>query len=470
MLNLSLAEVCTITGGSLAVGDPKRIVTGVCEPPRMPTDNDLYMVMNRVRDRRRLLKGLLRNPPAAVMLPAERSVPLSSLSSLNRAGVAVVIIDDKPLQAYEQIVAAYRSAFRIPVVQVVGSKGKTSTKEMIKAILGTKLKVLATHMTMNAPSVVARTLLNLDPSHQAAVIEAGMKSRGVIDRSSRMIQPTIGVITSLTRSHYTRLGSMENIARAKAEIIPHIPAEGILLVNGDDHYCRQLPVDRCKGRVLFFGLTPDSDIWASDLQVDDLKSSFTAHWGDRAIPCGLKTFASYHVRNALAAIAIGLELGIEPEAVSRSITDYEPVARRLNVYRRDDNVILIRDTYNADPDSVKMLLREIPVFAKDRQVILVIGSCVEKDEEARAYAEPAHYGIGEAAGALDLYRLITVGKWAQHCQAGAVAAGMNHDRTQHFDRAEDAQETLSLLTKPGVMVIFEGRQYANLDALVKNMK
>jgi len=133
-------------------------------------------------------------------------------------------------------------------------------------------------------------------------------------------------------------------------------------------------------------------------------------------------------------------------------------------------VILIRDTYNADPDSVKMLLREIPAFAKDRQVILVIGSCVEKDEKARVYAEPAHYEIGETAGALDLYRLITVGKWTQPCQAGAIAAGMNPDRTHHFDRAEDAQETLSRLTKPGVMVIFEGRKYANLDALVKNMK
>ncbi len=249
---------------------------------------------------------------------------------------------------------AYREKFSIHCVGVTGSVGKTTTKEMIAQVVSAGYKTLKTEGNLNNEIGLPKTLFGLDRSHQAAVIEMGMEGLGEIATLAAVAQPQIGVITNVGVSHIERLGSRENILKAKMELADALPDGAPLLLCGDNDLLSGVQMPRL--RVTFFGIeNPGCAVLAEEIFEQAGETRFTLRHPDGRIPVHLPCMGRHNVLNALAAFAVGRELGISPEDCAQALAGYRPSGMRQKVVDWN-GVTVVEDCYNASPDSMRAAL------------------------------------------------------------------------------------------------------------------
>ena len=247
---------------------------------------------------------------------------------------------------------AYRGKFSIHCVGVTGSVGKTTTKEMIAQVVSAGYKTLKTEGNLNNEIGLPKTLFGLDRSHQAAVIEMGMEGLGEIATLAAVAQPQIGVITNVGVSHIERLGSRENILKAKMELADALPDGAPLLLCGDNDLLSGVQMPRL--RVTFFGIeNPGCAFIAEEIFEQSGETRFTLRHPDGRIPVHLPCMGRHNVLNALAAFAVGRELGISPEDCAQALAGYRPSGMRQKVVDWN-GVTVVEDCYNASPDSMQI--------------------------------------------------------------------------------------------------------------------
>ncbi|SDK55889.1 UDP-N-acetylmuramoyl-tripeptide--D-alanyl-D-alanine ligase [Methylophilus rhizosphaerae] len=368
----------------------------------------------------------------------------------------VVQVSDTRL-AMGQLAAYWRQHLGLPVIAVTGSNGKTTTKEMIAAIMqvhvGGAGQVLATAGNFNNDIGMPLTLLRLRDTHRCAVIEMGMNHLGEIDYLTRLARPNVAVINNAGTAHIGELGSRENIAKAKGEIFAGLADDGVAVINADSEfagYWRSLNAHR---RVLTFGLSVDAEVRASIVACEPV-SSFTLHYQGASVALTLAVPGAHNVMNALAAAAASLAAGASLPEVAQGLQSFGGVKGRLQLKTAANGATVIDDTYNANPDSMKAALDVLQHYRQ--RTWFVMGDMGELGADAAAmHAMVGHYA--KESGVDNLYALGTQSQFA------VQAFG---SQGQYFDSVETLASALKKNLAADDVVLVKGSRFMQMERVV----
>ncbi|WP_259053705.1 UDP-N-acetylmuramoyl-tripeptide--D-alanyl-D-alanine ligase [Methylohalomonas lacus] len=365
----------------------------------------------------------------------------------------VVVPDTR--RALGTLAAAWRQRFDLPLIAVTGSNGKTTVKEMLRAILGSAGTVLSTRGNLNNDIGVPLTLYGLGDEHDYAVIEMGANHPGEIDYLSRISQPDVALITQCAPAHLEGFGSIEGVARAKAEIFNGLGPQGCAVINADDDYAGLWQECNSERKRLSFGIDRPADVHADNIHIEaDASSRFQLVTPIGQAELRLPLPGRHNIMNALAASAAVTALGFEPAAIAAALAELEPVAGRLARYSGPDGSLLLDDSYNANPGSLAAAIAV--VIALPARPWLVLGDMGELGEQAEAM----HRAAGEQAHALGIERLYAVGELSRAAVAGFGDGG------RHFDALETLIDTLRDELGNGVAVLVKGSRSARMERVI----
>ena len=322
-------------------------------------------------------------------------------------------------RALRDLAVWYKNRFAIPFIAVTGSVGKTTTKDMLAAVLGVRYRVLKTEGNFNNDVGLPLTLLRLSAGDQAAILEMGMDGPGQIDYLAGMVQPDAGVITNIGDAHIERLGSRENILKAKCELLPHIKKDGFVVLNGDDPLLAALK-----------GSTPVPALLCGQGEGCACRAQVTGGDGVSHIHCRITTpnmdrdvkipaLGEHMIYPALMAAAVGERFGLTPDQIEEGIRQFVPTRMRMNVLRRGSGITILDDTYNANPQSMRAAI-SVLADSKGSRKTAILGDMLELGP----FAPALHAGLGEYLGAVGVDCLLAVGELAEQIARGAREAGV----------------------------------------------
>lgn len=319
-----------------------------------------------------------------------------------------------PLQALQDLAQAYLIAYRVPVVAVTGSNGKTSTKDMIAQVLRTRYAVHATEGNMNNEIGVPLTVLGLEEHHELLVVEMGMRGLGQIRRLTEICPPDLGVITNIGPVHLEILGGISNVAQAKGELLEAMDESGIAVLNGDDPTVRG-QARSFRGKTVYYGLDAANHLVAKGIRLDnDGRPSCTVTYGGEEVPLRLSVPGVHNVWNACAALAVGLQFDVSLSSGAQALEKLTLSAMRLEVVRSPLGVVVVDDSYNASPASMKGALNTLAHMYCSGERVAILGTMLELGE----IAKEAHFEVGRHAGEC-AQRLFFIGEFAEVMREGA---------------------------------------------------
>lgn len=442
-----VAEAC---GGRLLHGSPLGVVTRVCTDSRRVAAGDLFVALSGERfDAHQFLPHVAAAGAAATVAEAGR-LPA------DWAALPVVAVDNTR-GALGRLAARYRGDFTLPVVAVAGSNGKTTTKELLAAVLREKFVTLASEASFNNDVGVPLTLLRLDAAQQAAVLEVGTNHPGELAPLVRMIAPRFGVIPSIGREHLEFFGDVAGVIQEEGWLAELLPADGCLFVNGDNVHMATI-VMRTKARIVRAGFGPGNDWRATDIVAGAAGTRFTVVAPRAEFSGGyeLRLHGRHQVGNALLALAVGAELGLTREEMRRGLAGCTPPSMRLQLWEAR-GVRVLDDAYNANADSMLAALQTLQDFPCAGRKFAVLGDMAELGSQTEA----AHVEIGRRAAAAGLSGLLAVGRMAGVTVGAAAAAGLVGGR--EFADAEFAGRALSGLVRAGDVVLLKASRAARLE-------
>ena len=360
-------------------------------------------------------------------------------------------------RALEDLAAYHRRRFALPVIAVTGSSGKTTTKELIASVLAQKFRVHKTEKNHNNEIGLAQTLLSLQPEDEVCVVEMGMRARGEIKRLAEVAAPTIGVVTNVGVAHLERLGSQDAIAAAKQELIESIPENGTAVLNWNDKRVRSM-ASVCHGRVISYGIEPQANVQALDIQYGLGKTKFTCRIFDEVFPVTLPLLGAHNVANALATVAVARVLGLSANRIQRALADAVAGELRQEIIDRS-GIRFVNDAYNANPLSMAASLTSLSQFGEGRYVA-VIGDMLELGPDEVAM----HEELATAVIAAGITELITVGPLAR--ALGEAVKKQSHVNVHSVANTNEVMPLLKPLLQEGDIVLIKGSHSLRLDTLV----
>lgn len=441
----NLSKIAEALEGRLLGADLS--ITGVSTDSRKDCSGLLFVALKGERfDAHDYLTTAVQQGAAALLVAREDGLP---------AGVPAILVDDTRL-ALGRMAAAWRQRFDIPLVAVTGSNGKTTTKEMIAAIFRVAYgeEVLATQGNFNNDIGLPLTLLGLKPEHRAAVVEMGMNSPGEIAYLTRIARPTVAVVTNAQRAHLEGMGCLDGVAREKASIYEGLGKDGVAVINCDDAYAdlwRNLNAGR---PVLGFSLDQVADVTGRvHLHGLDTRLTLETSGGSREIE--LQASGRHNARNALAAAAVALAAGLDLDTVATGLASFAGVKGRLQRRNGPHGAVLLDDTYNANPDSVRAGI-DVLASTVGRQ-ILVLGDMGEIGEASAQY----HDEIGGYAKSQGVDRLYALGEASQQ------AVRNFGEGARHFKTPEALVQALLPELDCGTTVLVKGSRFMKMERVVE---
>lgn len=363
------------------------------------------------------------------------------------------------LKAYQEIAHAWRMKFDIPVVAITGSNGKTTTKDLTAAVLSGRGAVCRTAANYNNEVGLPLTLLGITEDDTAAVVEIGMRGLGQIAALAPVAAPNIGIVTNVCEVHMELLGSIENIAKAKAELVEAIPVGGTVLLNADDERVAAMRPMAADGvRILTYGIGADADIRAEALRLAASGSQFMVTWGNERHDYSIPLAGRHNVSNALAALAAGFVLGCTPQEMQAGLRTLTPTKMRYEVHEIGARRF-INDAYNASPSSMCAAIETTASLYHGRR-IAVLGDMLELG----AAAEEAHREIGKRVAELGFAALVTYGEQARWMHKAAEAAGCSV--CYHAESHEAAAKYLREMLVDGDTVLFKGSRGMKMEQII----
>ncbi len=455
MRRCTLEEIARYSGGRLVKGDPALPVDRLHTDTRTLHAGDCFVALQGDRFDGHTFVGQVRGRGAVAALVSHRPSPAEVPDDL-----ALVEVPDT-LEALQRFAATYRRLLSVRIVGVTGSSGKTSTKELIAAVLRTRYRTKATEGNLNNHIGVPLTLIRLDEDDQYGVIEMGMNHPGELAPLVKMAAPEIGVISSIGPAHIEFFADQAGIAAEKAELIAALPPEGLAVLNSNDEWSRRV-ANRTRARIAWVGTGPESTWRAEELRVAADHLSFRLRHNGSSAMVRLPVVNRVMVSNALLAAAVGRECGLTMDEIARGLEAVKLPGARMQV-RRVGGAWIINDAYNANPDSMKAALNALKEFPGAARRIAVLGSM----GELGAHATELHFLTGEYAAALPVDDLIAVGPHAEAYARGALAGGLAASRVFTALDAEEATAALRPLLREGDAVLVKGSHFMGLEKLVE---
>ncbi len=461
-ISWTIDDVITATGGRLLSGKGAVFASISIDSRTIAPENLFAAVRGDRFDGHDFIPGVLAAGVKGVMVNASKADTLP-LAQYEQDGICVIAVEDT-VAALGALASFQRSRVNIPVVAVTGSNGKTTTKEMIAAVLSVRFATLFTTGNLNNEIGLPLTLFRLSASHEAAVLEMGMNHPGEIDRLAAMCRPCIGVITTIGPAHLEGLGSMDAVMAAKGELLSHIESGGTAVLNADNPYCRRL-AEKAAVDVFRFGLDDTANAHAADIRPEEDGTRFTLSLGSEKIEVRLRLAGAVNVSNALAAASVGHLLGLSAAEIAEGLASVRPVKGRMEIIRLETGVTLIDDTYNANPGSMAAAIGALMGLRGPGRTVLVAGDMLELGGES----EKRHEDIGALAARSGIDQLYLTGQFAPAAQNGAVKAGMPAGRIRVDDKAAIIDSLIRFL-RPGDRVLVKGSRSMGMETIVKGLQ
>ena len=380
---------------------------------------------------------------------AKGAIALIVDRKLETKSIPQFIVTDT-LEAYQKIARWWRDQLDIPVIGITGSVGKTSTKELVAAVLGTQGKVLKTQGNFNNEIGVPKTLLQITPEHNYAVIEMAMRGKGEIALLTDIVRPTIGIITNVGTAHIGRLGSRKAIAEAKCELLAHMPKSSVAILNYDNSLLMDTAKKVWQGKTITYGIT------GGDIRGEINEGNIRAL--DKSFPLPLP--GEHHASNYLAAIAVARELNIDLTVLASGIEVELPKGRSRR-YDLPNDVVVLDETYNAGLESMLaavQMLKETP----GKRHIAVLGTMKELGE----YSPQLHRLVGEKAQELALDMLLIL---ADEQATQEIAKGAANIKTECFGDRPSLTNKLKQIIQPGDRILCKASNSVGLNQVVEDL-
>jgi UDP-N-acetylmuramoyl-tripeptide--D-alanyl-D-alanine ligase len=453
MESRSLQQLATDCGGTLRDVDADVRIDRVCTDSRASAPGDLFVALRGGRfDGHDYLAEVAAKGAVAAVVDTSSEVGAWPLPS--------IVVDDTR-SALGRLAAAYRSGFEPRVIAVGGSNGKTSTKELLAAVLRQRFETLKSEASFNNDIGVPLTLLKLEKSHEVAVVEVGTNHPGELAPLMRMVRPDIGVITSIGREHLEFFGDLSGVFQEEGMVAEQLPREGTLYFGADNEWGDAI-AHRTQATVVRVGFSESCDWRASASRVSLKGTTFqvaaplASHSGSYRVGW----LGRHHAVNALFAIAIGAQLGLTRAQIQQGLDAAVVPSRRMEL-RRVGAVQVLDDCYNANADSMAAALLTLAELPCKGSRIAVLGDMAELGE----HAEEAHAEAGRQVAELNLPQLFVIGEMASITATAARQAGLH--RVLEFGQPEALSDALRKVIRPGDLVLFKASRSMRLERVAE---
>ena len=459
MIAISLAEVAAAIDGVLATyGDDAAdtIVSGPVQTDsrEVETGSIFFAMTGEVTDGHLFAASALDNGAALLVVEHRIDLPVSQ-----------IIVDDAvaALAALARhVVATVRSSSALRVIGITGSNGKTTTKNMLRAVLTPHGPTVAPRESFNNQVGAPLSMLSVDHDTKYLVIEMGASGIGEIARIVAIATPDISVVLKVGLAHAGEFGGIDATQRAKSEIVTELPSDAVAVLNIDDERVAAM-AERTAARPVWFGLDDRADVRADDLRATASGTSFVISIGSEHRPVRLRILGEHHVMNALATLAVANELELP---LDQTIADLESVPRaerwRMEVLPRTDGVVVINDAYNASPDSMAAALKTLAqIVVPGQRSVAILGEMAELGE----YADEEHDRIGRLVVRLNIQKLVVVGHGARHIHNAAGLEGSWDGESVLVGTPDEAYDLISGELRAGDVVLVKSSKAANLRFL-----
>ena len=434
MGKITLKQAAAWCGGQVDVKYENVLFKGAGNDTRTIGPGELFIALEGARDGHDFIPVAMESGAAAALCR-------------KKVGDYPAIYVKDPRIALGKLAHKERRRLGMQVVAVTGSVGKSTTKEMIAQVLEASYRTAKTPVNHNNDIGVPMAILDMPDGTEAAVLEMGMNHFGEISYLSKIGCPDMAVIVNIGTSHIEYLGSQEGIRKAKLEILDGLHPNGTLFLNGDDPMLKDLPF-RPNQKVVYFGMGENCQVRATNVVSGDGSLRFTVEAQNLHFPVEVPMEGMHFVPDAMAAVAVGLAMAVKPEKISEKLLNFRNMEGRQEIIRTDKYTI-IKDCYNAGPESMRAAL-EVLGAQKGRK-IAVLGDMLELGD----CAEAEHYRVGRiAAEKADL--VFSLGPNGERVLIGTITGGMAQNKTQQFDDRESLIAALKRAAKPGDVLLFKG--------------
>ncbi len=450
-------EIAAATGGRI-IGPETGTVGGISTDSRSVAPGELFVPLRGERfDGHAFIAEVIAKGIRTVLAEetwlAAKGAP---------SGAACIAVHDT-LRALGDLAAAWRRRFAVPLIGITGSNGKTTTKEMLAAILGQTGPGLKTEGNLNNLIGLPQMLFRLLPEHLWAVLEMGMSEPGEIDRLAEIAAPRVGVVLNAFPAHLESMGSVENVARAKGELFLRLPAGGCAVYNGDDPLISRQPSPTGVQR-LSFGLG-DNHVRATEIESLGIDGQrFTLGLPDGSAIVRLRAFGGHNIHNALAAAAAAHSLGIAPDVIRSGLEAFRPYDKRFQL-EQARGLVLIDDSYNANPASMAAALTTLAELKGGNQAFVALGDMMELGGDEAGL----HRTLGtQAARVAD--RLYLYGQLTAHTAEGAVSAGMPATAIIRANDHDTIVRDILARAKAGDFVLVKGSRGMRMERVAEGIR
>ncbi|SFQ26023.1 UDP-N-acetylmuramoyl-tripeptide--D-alanyl-D-alanine ligase [Lachnospiraceae bacterium XBB1006] len=449
MKPLTVEEVCKACGGSY-VGPSEKLretITGVVKDNRQVKKGDLFVPFRGA------------NVDAHRFIPAAYEAGASMVLSEERLeGEMPYIQVNSCFQALKDIAAYYRKQLSCKIVGVIGSVGKTSTKEMLAAVLGTKYNVQKTAGNLNNEIGLPLTILSIEEEHEIGIVEMGISDFGEMTRLSEIARPDMVVMTNIGDCHLEMLHDRDGVLKAKTEVLSYIPEGGLLVLNDMDEKLQTVQAPKGVKR-MGYGFSQDKIVYATESRaVEDSAHAARIHIGEEWFDVTIPLPGEHNLYNAMAAVCVGKELGLTLSQMKQGIESVGAVAGRNNRFEKD-GCMIIDDCYNANPASMRASL-SVLANAKGRKIAVLgdMGELGAKEKEL-------HYEVGAFAAQKGIDVLFCTGELAKQLKEGAEAAN-EAMLTKHFPDKDALVAALLDEKRPGDTILIKASHFMQYDTIV----
>jgi len=443
---MKVEDIIKATNGRLLVGDPQEDCENFCTDTRKIQKGDIYVGLKgeKFNGNEYYKEALEKGAKVAVISGVE-----VTKEDLEQYKDKTIIEVKDSLEAFGDIAAYKRDLYDIPVVQITGSVGKTSTRDIIANVVRTQYKTLQTEGNQNNAIGLPTTLLKLK-DHEAVVVESGMNHLGEIRYLGKIAKPTVAVITNIGTAHIGFLGSRENILKAKLEILENLKPDGYIVINNDNDMLNKWAKEDTKYKKYTFGIDEKSDVMAYNIKVNENYSTYNVKIDNKEYSVKVPVSGVHFVYNSLCAIAVGNLLNIAPENIIKGIETFTLTKNRMEIDKIKDNVTVINDAYNASYDSMKAAIEYLKGIPGDRK-IAVLGDMFELGE----FSEEIHRKVGIEVFTHKIDVLLTVGNESKYIAEEVKYLGMPKENVVSFDTNEEAINYLNKTLRKNDVVLLK---------------
>ena len=459
---MNVEDIIKATNGKLLIGNLEEDCENFCTDTRKIQKGDVYVGLKgeKFNGNEYYKEALEKGAKVAVISGIE-----VTKEDLDKYKDKTIIEVKDSLEAFGDIAAYKRDLYDIPVVQITGSVGKTSTRDIIANVVRTQYKTLQTEGNQNNAVGLPTTLLKLK-DHEAVVVESGMNHLGEIRYLGKIAKPTVAVITNIGTAHIGFLGSRENILKAKLEILENLKPGGYIVINNDNDMLNKWAKEDTKYKKYTFGIEEKSDVMAYNIKVSEDYSTYHVQINNKEYFVKVPVSGKHFVYNSLCAIAVGNLLNIAPENIIKGIETFTLTKNRMEVNKIKDDVTVINDAYNASYDSMKAAIEYLQGLPGGRK-IAVLGDMFELGK----YSEEIHRKVGIEVFTHKIDMLVTVGNESKYIAEEVKYLGMPKENVTSFNTTEEATDYLNNILRKNDVVLLKaahGMQFLKIFDGINN--